>query len=107
MITDVRMPGMSGMDLTRSMIEIQPDVIVMILTGYPSIPDAVEAVRAGAVDFLSKPVRLEEIRVRLDRAMETRLLQGRLHKTRVITWALIASLPIWFILGIVLAGILR
>jgi len=102
-ITDVRMPGMSGLELTRSMLDIDSHTIVMILTGFPSIPDAVESIRAGATDFLSKPVRMEEIRMRLDRALENRMLQGRLNKTRVVAWSLILSLPFWFILGIILA----
>ncbi len=106
-ISDVRMPGMSGMDLTRAMIEKDPDVIVMILTGFPSIPDAVEAVQAGASDFLSKPCRIEEIRVRITRALENRTLQTRLRTTRLVTWILIGSLPLWFILGIILAIFLR
>lgn len=101
-ITDVRMPGMSGMDLTRALLEVDPTVIVMILTGYPSIPDAVEAVRAGATDFLSKPCRIEEIRIRINRAVENRELRLRLEKTRSLTWALIGSIPVWFILGILL-----
>jgi len=102
-ITDVRMPGMSGLELTRSMLDINSRTIVMILTGFPSIPDAVESIRAGATDFLSKPVRMEEIRMRLDRALENHMLQGRLNKTRVVAWSLILSLPFWFILGIILA----
>ena len=102
-ITDVRMPGMSGMDLTRAMLEIDPDLIIMVLTGFPSIPDAVEAVRAGACDFLSKPCRIEEIRIRMSRALENRAMHERLRRTRAITWGLIASLPVWFILGILLA----
>ncbi|MFH0954329.1 MAG: response regulator [Verrucomicrobiota bacterium] len=105
-ITDVRMPGMSGMDLTRAILEIDPNIIVMILTGFPSIPDAVEAVRAGATDFLSKPCRIEEIRIRISRAVENRDLRRRLRKNRALTWALIWSLPVWFILGILLAYIL-
>ena len=106
-ITDVRMPGMSGMDLTRAMLEIDPNIIVMILTGFPSIPDAVESIRAGATDFLSKPCRIEEIRIRLERALENRVLQGRLRKTRMLAWGLIGTLPIWFVLGIFLARMLQ
>jgi FixJ family two-component response regulator len=106
-VTDVRMPGMSGLELTRTMLEINDRCIVMILTGFPSIPDAVEAIRAGATDFLSKPVRMEELRVRMERAIENRMLQGRLSKVRVLALALILSLPIWFILGIVLARMLQ
>lgn len=106
-ITDVRMPGMSGMDLTRSLLEMNPDAIVMILTGFPSIPDAVEAIKTGATDFLSKPCRIEEIRVRIERALETRDMYGRLRKARLVAWLLIASLPFWFILGILLARLLQ
>jgi DNA-binding NtrC family response regulator len=102
-ITDVRMPGMSGMDLTRALLEIDPDVIIMVLTGFPSIPDAVEAIRAGACDFLSKPCRIEEIRIRISRALENRAIHDRLHRTRMVTWGLVASLPVWFVLGILLA----
>ncbi len=106
-ITDVRMPGMNGLDLTRALQEVDPNVVVLILTAYPSIPDAVESIHAGAADFLAKPFRVEEIRLRLERALENRRLLGRLHKTRTLTWCLIASLPVWFVLGILLAWLLR
>lgn len=106
-VTDVRMPGMSGMDLTRAILEIDPDAILIILTAYPSIPNAVESIRGGAVDFVSKPCRIEEMRIRLEHALESRDIQARLKKTRMITWALIASLPIWFVLGVILAKALQ
>jgi DNA-binding NtrC family response regulator len=106
-ITDVRLPGMSGMDLTRAILDVDPEAILIILTAYPSIPDAVESIRNGAIDFLSKPCRIEELRIRLEHAWESRDLQARLKKTRMIAWGLIASLPIWFVLGILLARILQ
>ena len=106
-ITDVRMPGMSGMDLTRAILEIDPHAILIILTAYPSIPNAVESIRGGAADFLSKPCRIEEMRIRLEHALESRDLQTRLKKTRMIALGLIASLPIWFVLGIILAKLLQ
>jgi hypothetical protein len=56
---------------------------------------------------LSKPCRIEELRIRLEHALESRDLQARLKKVRMIAWGLIASLPIWFVLGILLARILR
>jgi DNA-binding NtrC family response regulator len=106
-ITDVRMPGMSGMDVTRALLEMDQDAIVMILTGFPSIPDAVEAIKTGATDFLSKPCRIEEIRVRIERALEGRDVLSRLKKARMVAWILIGTLPIWFILGILLARLLQ
>jgi FixJ family two-component response regulator len=106
-ITDVRMPGMSGMELTRKLLEYDPEAIVMILTGFPSIPDAVEAIRTGATDFLSKPCRMEEIRIRIERALESRDVYSRLKRARMVAWVLIGSLPVWFVLGILLARMLQ
>ncbi len=105
-ITDVRMPGMSGIDLTRAIREMDPAALVMVLTAYASIPIAVEAIQGGAVDFLSKPCNVEELRLRLQRALETKILQSKLKKTQMLAWALIGSLPIWFILGMLLAKLL-
>jgi DNA-binding NtrC family response regulator len=102
-ITDLRMPSMSGLDLIRVLIQKDPNVLIMVLTGFPTITDAVDAVRSGAVDFLSKPCRIEEIRIRIERALQSRELRDRLQKNRLLTWVLIGSLPIWFVLGIVLS----
>ena len=55
MITDVKMPGMGGMDLFSAAHEIRPGLPVMFLTAYGTIPDAVKALKAGAIDYLTKP----------------------------------------------------
>lgn len=55
MISDVRMPGMGGMDLFSEVRAIKPSLPVIFLTAYGTIPDAVKAVKAGAVDYLTKP----------------------------------------------------
>lgn len=107
LIVDVRMPDMSGLDLTRALLKKDPYAVVVILTGFPSISDAVEAIRTGAMDYLTKPFRMEEIRVRIERALESRELQDRLRKNRLLTWVLIGSLPLWFILGIILVRSVR
>ena len=98
-ISDVRMPDMDGLEFTRRLIEKDPAVKVMLLTGYPSIPDAVEAIKNGAFDYLTKPFRMEEIRIRLERALEARELFSRLVSSRWLTWILIGSMPLWFLLG--------
>ena len=58
-ITDLRMPGMNGIELLHAVQKIQPGVPVAILTAHGDIPDAVSATQAGAVDFLTKPVGTE------------------------------------------------
>jgi DNA-binding NtrC family response regulator len=58
-LLDLRMPGMDGLDLLRAIAELDPELPVVILTGHGSFPDAVAAMRAGAFDFLGKPVPLD------------------------------------------------
>jgi DNA-binding NtrC family response regulator len=106
-ITDVRMPDMDGIEVTRTLLERDPLVKVMLLTGYPSVPDAVHAIKSGAFDYLTKPFRMEEIRVRLKRALEARELSGRLATNRWLTWVLIASMPLWFLLGVLFGYLMR
>lgn len=105
-MTDIRMPGMDGLEFTRKLIEKDPSATVVILTGFPSVEDAVEAIKIGAVDYMTKPFRLEEIRLRLLRVLEARDLSQRLRRNRILTWLLIGSLPVWFVLGILLALLL-
>ncbi len=101
-LTDVRMPGMDGLALTRILREKDPKLAVVILTGFPSVDDAVEAIRLGATDYLTKPFRMEEIRLRLLRALETRELLQQVRRGRMLTWLLIGSMPFWFVLGLLL-----
>jgi len=67
-ITDVSMPRGDGMSLLREIGEKHPRTAVVMLTGYGTIENAVEALRAGAVDFLTKPVVDQELRMALERA---------------------------------------
>ena len=66
-IVDMRMPGMSGLDLLTHLIEINAEMQVVILTGYGSIANAVEATRRGARDYLTKPVDTEQILAAFER----------------------------------------
>jgi two-component system response regulator AtoC len=68
-LTDVSMPGETGMDLLRSVREDHPSTAVVMLTGYGTIESAVDALRLGAVDYLTKPVVDEELTLGLERAL--------------------------------------
>jgi two-component system response regulator FixJ len=89
-ITDVRMPGLSGIDLLRRMKELGIEVPVIVITGHGDVPLAVEAMRFGAVDFLEKPfddeILLQSVRAALrqqagaaKRQSERAEIQGRLE----------------------------
>jgi two-component system response regulator RegA len=70
-ILDLRMPGISGLDLITDLMEFDPDIHILVLTGYGSIATAVEAVRRGAIDYLNKPVDAEQILQAFEREGET------------------------------------
>ncbi len=65
-VIDLRMPSMSGLDLLRELLRRQPTLQVVVLTGYGSIPTAIEAVKRGAVNYLTKPAEPAEIDAAFD-----------------------------------------
>src|SRR3954452_16335482 len=80
--TDVRLPGMSGIDLLRRVKEFDPAIPVIIMTAYGTIEGAVEAVKLGAFDYMKKPVDLEELKLLADRARENAMLRQELSYYR-------------------------
>jgi len=76
-ITDMKMPGIGGLELVRHVRENFQDTLVVMITGYPSIDSAVEAVKSGADEYLAKPFTDEE----LLSAVEKVLTRQRLHRT--------------------------
>ena len=80
--SDVRLPGMDGIELLRRIREFDPSVPVVIMTAYGTIEGAVEAVKLGAFDYLKKPVDLEELKLLADRAREHSQLRQELSYYR-------------------------
>ena len=69
-ITDLKMEGATGVDVLRAISERDPDVPIMILTGFGTVETAVEAMKLGAFDFLTKPIQPEVVRLKVARALE-------------------------------------
>ena len=69
-LTDFWMPGMDGIELVREIKTMRPDLPVIVITGHSSVQTAVESIRAGAFDFVEKPVSLQALQVRVQRALE-------------------------------------
>ena len=99
-ITDLVMPDMDGIELLEKVRQLDRKAIVMVITGYGTIESAVAAIKKGAFDFIPKPFTLEELKVIIDRALEQHHLFSQLSVFRGLTLALIISVPIWLILGI-------
>jgi two-component system response regulator AtoC len=68
-ITDLRMPGMDGMQLLAHVVRALPDVPVLVISAHATVPDAVEAMKSGAADFVQKPFDREEIIYSLKKAL--------------------------------------
>ncbi len=71
-LTDLRMPGIDGMDVLRHVRETMPDVPVIVITGHATLDSAVDAMKAGAYHYISKPFRLDEAREVVRSALELR-----------------------------------
>jgi two-component system response regulator AtoC len=68
---DIRLPDSNGIEVLKKIKQIDPHLIVMMMTAYGDIETAVEAMKAGAYDYISKPFDLNEVRTRMERAFET------------------------------------
>jgi len=77
LIVDIRMPGMSGLDVTRAVRKSTPSLPIVVMTAFGSMETAVTAIREGAFDYISKPLKLEGIKQAVSRALTQRELQGQ------------------------------
>ncbi len=81
-LLDLQLPGMNGMDALRLIREKSPESEVVIISGYGTIDRAVEAMKAGAIDFFSKPLQLAEVLSRVGRIHETHQLRHEVNRLR-------------------------
>ncbi|MBZ0255725.1 sigma-54 dependent transcriptional regulator, partial [bacterium] len=68
-LTDLVMPGVDGITLVRSIKSYDPNIPIILMTGYASVDNAVEAMKAGAFHYLTKPVRLQELQIFVEKAL--------------------------------------
>jgi DNA-binding NtrC family response regulator len=86
-LTDLRMPGMDGLELLTKVKQIRPETMVLLMTAYGTVKTAVRAMKLGAEDYLAKPIDVEELEVVLQKTLEkkrlleeTRVLRDRVHQ---------------------------
>ncbi len=75
-ITDLRLPGISGADVLEAAVDRYPEIVAIVVTGFGTVKDAVEAIKLGAWDFVSKPFQIDELMLALDAALEQRRLKS-------------------------------
>lgn len=99
-VSDLIMPEKSGMELLQELRAIKPDALVIMVTGFPTVEIATAAMKAGAYDFLVKPVDIDQLTAVMHRALSTVQLRSRLSTVRGMNMALLISIPFWIALGI-------
>ncbi|MFW6303233.1 MAG: response regulator, partial [Candidatus Sumerlaeota bacterium] len=78
-ITDLRMPGLNGIDFCHRLVENRPDIPVIVITAFGNFDMAVKAMRAGAYDFVNKPVQRDMLALVIERALKHRSLQEQVR----------------------------
>jgi DNA-binding NtrC family response regulator len=82
LLVDIHMEGMSGLDLCRAALAKRPDLVVVVMTGFGSLDHAIGAMRAGAYDFITKPVSMDALALALERAVRHRAMSDELRRLR-------------------------
>jgi DNA-binding NtrC family response regulator len=106
-ISDLMMSPIDGLELLNAIRNVDPKVVFIMITGNPSIETAMDAIKKGANDYISKPFPLDEIKLKLQRALLESSLKGRVKNIEWIIWALLISISLWLALGIVLVRLLK
>jgi DNA-binding NtrC family response regulator len=81
-LTDLQLPGMSGLELCERVVLNRPDIPVVVMTAFGSLETAVGAIRAGAYDFVTKPVDIDQLVLVLERAVSHRRLREEVRRLR-------------------------
>jgi DNA-binding NtrC family response regulator len=82
LLTDLRLPGVDGMDLLKAVHDQKLSIPVIVITGMGGIEEAVHALQLGALDFLTKPIDLDRLRLVLQRAMHKLSLEEEVSRLR-------------------------
>jgi len=81
-LTDLNMRGMNGLELCERIVANRPDIPVIVITAFGSLETAVAAIRAGAYDFITKPVKVDALALALERAVQHRSLRAEVKRLR-------------------------
>ncbi len=100
-ISDLFMPVVDGLELLKRIRLQDSDVSFLIITGIPGVDSAVNAMKEGAYDYITKPFHMEDIRLKVERAIHVKKTEQSLKKVKGLFLSLIILIPVLISLGIV------
>jgi DNA-binding NtrC family response regulator len=81
-LLDIRLPDMDGLDVLKSIKELESDLMVIVMTAYSDVQNAVMAMKTGAYDYIDKPFELEELKILIKKALEMQSLRNEIRRLR-------------------------
>ena len=78
-------------------------VSIIVITGYPSVASAIECMTEGADHYLVKPIKMDDLDVKIKKALEKRAMQGRLASVKTANLIMVLLIPVWILLGFFLS----
>ena len=100
-ISDLFMPTVDGLELLKKIKNEDHEVFFLIMTGYPAIDSAVNAMKEGAYDYITKPFHMEDIRLKVERALSMKKTEASLKRVKGLFLSVIILLPVLISLAIV------
>ena len=97
-ISDLMMPGMDGLEVLKMARTVDGKVAFLMVTGSNSIDKAIQSMKEGASDYITKPFQLEDMMLRVERALQTKKREESIKR---LTGLFIISIPLWIIIGII------
>jgi DNA-binding NtrC family response regulator len=101
-LCDYALPDIDGIELFKKMREKDDKFCFLMITGFPSITTAVDAMKLGATDYVTKPFNVDDLRIKVERALYTRNLENSLLTLNTRLKRMLLLLPIVFVLAIVI-----
>ena len=95
------MPGIDGLELLKRIRVDDSDVFFLMITGFPGIDSAVNAVKEGAYDYITKPFHMDDMRLKVERALHVKKTEASLKRVKGLFLSFIILIPVLVSLGII------
>ena len=99
-ISDLFMPTIDGLELLKKIKNEDHEVFFLVMTGFPAIDSAVNAMKEGAYDYITKPFHMDDIRMKVERAISVKKTEASLKRVKGLFLSVIILLPVLVSLGI-------